>query len=366
METIYPFPATRSLLPTEPVYGWDAIATGIGYPEPRVTFEAQGHLATEYDLNHARHIHIRGSFPRRVSGPFLIEGNTTFFHAQGLYWTGLSVTWRGNTVKTPIWVPSPAKNTDRGAQGIYRQQITEHEQTFYWCAAIDPTTDPANGDRAIEIDVGCTMPWDGSPSSGRGDNTRLLAGTIFLDLGRPTTVNVGGQIGSEYWLSNTVVMPPTGYLHAHYPKPFLRLFDTDPVPAQFVVHPDSNVTDVRRKFYAMATINPHLHVHPQYPEDPLWQEMYGNVLLPVPFDPQVSDGFLAPRTEQPTTQFDPQGNPKWNMKYKDIAVPEPALVVGDRRMFRVADTGLGEDGQILVPAGALASLIVVTLGKGQA
>lgn len=341
---------TRAELPTAPVLGWSAIETGIGYPEPRGPIEAQGHLGAGYDLNHARHIHVLCPTQRAITGSALIECRLRFFHAEGFRLTGVHVTWRGGAVD--VLTPSPAKDASSPLDGIYDDLIDEPIEDRYVPIKLTTTRDVADGKRAFELDV------KGRMTDGRSDNTRLLGGCIEVRNGRDTRKDVSCAVGAEYWLSNTATQTATGYIHAEIRNP--RRFDMDQyaLTATLIA---KGTNDPARQLKLLATINPNLHMLPD--ADHGMPLMYGYPLWPRPFDPETTIGEDAPRKVSVSTAAD--GTVKTSIKWLPQVVSQPTMVVGDREMFRVADPGVAADGTILRPEGAFASLIVVTLGKGQ-
>jgi hypothetical protein len=80
---------------------------GHGYPEPRVFLEAQGHEFPTHDTNIGRHFHIGLSVPRRASGRIHFDARLTFFHAQGMVFNKLGITWRGGP--GAVTMPLPEK-----------------------------------------------------------------------------------------------------------------------------------------------------------------------------------------------------------------------------------------------------------------
>lgn len=340
---------TRAELPTEPVYGWETLTSGIGYPEPRGPIEAQGHLSATYDANASRHLHVLCATPKRISGRALIECRLRFFHAQNFRLVGVHVTWRGGPVT--VVQPSPAKLASSQLDGIYNDLMTEHMEDRYLAILLDTTVDPNDGFRALEIDVKGKMP------DGRSDNIRLLGGKIEVFNARPTRKDVSGAYGAEYWLSNTATQTSTGYIHIEIQNP--RRFDTDPYTTTTSLL-GKGTNDLRRDMLLLATVNPNLHLHPTTDEE--WAQMYGYVLTG-PFDPRTSIGVPAPRRVQ--WSLDKDGTLQPSVKWLPLQVSQPTLNVGDRLMVRGTDPGIAADGSITRPEGTIGSLFVVTLGKGQ-
>lgn len=362
------WPSHWSALPSTPPAGWMTIDEAHPEDPPgtrRMVVEGQWHDSAAGNLDESRHEHLGVCVPERIgSGIYRFDARVKTFHWNGHNSTmvGMYDTQFDGLSRTHFLQRNPGEKPN---SSLINTLIAEHEQNFYFPVLVDTRPLTTSGWKAFVLRT------DIFRNSDHVHHLLTLTVPVYVDNGLPVKhsgataqavgwmtemVDVFGADGAQ--LLTTDGQPvkyevnTRGYLEAHFlgwdpananagvTGP--RRFVDDPVAAWYL---RSSTGTGMWPLTALACVNPNLHAHPP---------VYGSVLF---------DGHSFTSSSQ-TKRVDASSMTAGDRLMVRVSDSKPPIKFGSP--VTLPDGRVGTAGQVADPHNAVATLLVMTLGRAKA